>query len=85
VDNSRRASYQVVTPDLAGGAVGEGIAELTPRATDPHDDTVDALVRCTAGSPGSIPTGTSTAQGMVTDRRLVLTLAFGHVYGSVKG
>jgi len=39
-----RASYQVVAPDLTAWAVGEGFAELTPPAADPHDDTVEALV-----------------------------------------
>ena len=39
-----RASYQVVSPDLTAWAVGEGFAELTPPAADPHDDTVEALV-----------------------------------------
>ena len=39
-----RASYHVVAPDLRAWAVGEGFAELTPPAADPHDATVEALV-----------------------------------------
>ena len=39
-----RASFQVASPDLTAWAVGDGFAELTQPAADPHDDTVEALV-----------------------------------------
>ena len=40
-----RASYQVVAPDLRAWAVGEGFAQLTPPAADPHDATRQERIR----------------------------------------
>jgi PPOX class probable F420-dependent enzyme len=79
-----RASYQVVAPDLTAWAVGEGFAELTPPAADPHDDTVEALVdlyRRLAGEHADWP---EYRAAMVADRRVVLTLPFERVYGAVQ-
>ncbi len=50
-----RATYHVSRPDMRGYAVGEAVAELSPVAADPHDDTVEALVayyRAVSGAPG---------------------------------
>ena len=80
-----RASYQVVTPDLTAWAVGEGFAELTPPAADPHDDTVEALVDLyRAARRASTRTGPEYRAAMVADRRVVLTLAFERVYGAIR-
>ena len=57
-----RASYQVVSPDLTAWAVGEGFAELTPAAADPHDDTVEALVDLYRRLAGEPRTGRSTGR-----------------------
>jgi PPOX class probable F420-dependent enzyme len=80
-----RASYQVVSPDLASWAVGEGFAELTPPATDPHDGTVEALVDLYRRLAGEHPDWAEYRAAMVTDRRVVLTLPFEHVYGARRG
>ena len=80
-----RASYHVVAPDLSAWAVGEGFAELTPPAADPHDDTVEALVDLYRSLAGEHPDWAEYRAAMVTDRRVVLTLAFEHVYGAVRG
>ena len=56
-----RASYEVVSPDLSGWAVGEGIAELTPTAEDRTTRPRTPSSSCTAPSPASIPSGRSTA------------------------
>ena len=80
-----RASYQVVTPDLARWAVGEGFAELMPPAAGPHDPTVDALVALYRDLAGEHPDWAEYRAAMVADRRTVLTLAFEHVYGGAGG
>ena len=79
-----RASYQVVTPDLTAWAVGEGFAELTPPAADPHDDTVEALVGLYRRLVGEHPDWPEYRAAMVADRRVVLTLPFERVYGAVR-
>ena len=80
-----RASYQVVSSDLRGWAVGEGFAELTAPATDPHDDTVEALVALYRTLAGEHPDWAEYRAAMVADRRVVLTLPFEHVYGGIQG
>ena len=80
-----RASYEVVAPDLRAWAVGEGYAELTPPATDPHDATVEALVDLHRRLAGEHPDWAEYRAAMVADRRLVLTLTFDHVYGAIQG
>ena len=79
-----RASYQVVSPDLTAWAVGEGFAELTPPAADPHDDTVEALVDLYRRLAGEHPDWPEYRAAMVADRRVVLTLPFERVYGAVQ-
>ena len=80
-----RASYQVVSPDLTGWAVGEGYAELTAPAADPHDATVDALVDLYRTLAGEHPDWDGYRAAMVADRRVVLTIAFERVYGGIQG
>ncbi len=80
-----RASYQVVAPDLRAWAVGEGFAELTPPAADPHDATVEALVALYRSLAGEHPDWAQYRAAMVADRRVVLTLGFEHVYGGLGG
>ena len=80
-----RASYHVVAPDLSAWAVGDGFAELTPPAADPHDETVEALVDLYRRQAGEHPDWAEYRASMVADRRVVLTLAFEHVYGARRG
>ena len=80
-----RASYEVVSPDLRAWAVGEGFAELTAPAADPHDTTVEALVALYRTLAGEHPDWAEYRAAMVADRRLVLTLRFEHVYGGRGG
>jgi PPOX class probable F420-dependent enzyme len=76
-----RASYHVSRPDMRGYAVGEGLAELSPVAADPHDDTVEALVAYYRAVAGEHPDWDEYRAAMVADHRLVLTLRLQHVYG----
>jgi PPOX class probable F420-dependent enzyme len=79
-----RASYEVVSPDLRAWAVGEGVAQLTPPAAAPDDPTVEALVGLYRTLAGEHPNWTEYRAAMVTDRRVMLTLPFDHVYGGIQ-
>ncbi len=76
-----RASYVVTSPDLRAYAVGEGVAQLTPPAADPHDATVDGLVELYRALAGEHPDWAEYRDAMVTDQRVLLTLPLDHVYG----
>ncbi|MPQ98019.1 TIGR03618 family F420-dependent PPOX class oxidoreductase [Modestobacter sp. I12A-02628] len=78
-----RASLHVTSPDFWTWAVLESTAELTPVAADPHDDTVDQLVALYRSLSGEHPDWDAYRASMVTDRRLVVRLTAGHVYGQV--
>ncbi len=76
-----RASFMVTSPDLRSYAVGEGTAELTVPAADPHDATVDALVALYREIVGEHPDWDDYRAAMVADQRVLLTLRLDHVYG----
>jgi PPOX class probable F420-dependent enzyme len=76
-----RASYVVTTPDLRAYAVGEGMAQLTAPAADPHDATVDALVDYYRSAAGEHPDWDEYRAAMVTDQRVLLTLPLDAVTG----
>jgi len=76
-----RASYQVMTPDLRGYAVGEGIAELSPVASDPDDTTVEALISYYREVAGEHPNWNEYRTAMVEEGRLILSLRLEHIYG----
>ena len=76
-----RASYMVTSSDLRAYAVGEGTAQLTPAAADPHDATVDALIEVYRTIAGEHPDWDEYRAAMVADQRVVLTLSFDRIYG----
>lgn len=76
-----RASFYVTTPDMGAYLVAEGEAEVTPVAADGHDATVDELVEVYRAIAGEHPDWEEFRAAMVTDRRLVIRLGVGHVYG----
>ncbi|MFK0171895.1 PPOX class F420-dependent oxidoreductase [Streptomyces sp. NPDC090306] len=76
-----RASFHVTTPDRWAYTVVEGTADLTPVAADPHDGTVEELVRLYRDVQGEHPDWDDYRAAMVRDRRLVLRLPVEHVYG----
>lgn len=78
-----RVSYQVTRPDLSAYAVGEGTARLTATATDPHDDTVEALVAYYRDVRGEHPDWDDYRAAMVAEGRVLLSVVLDHVYGWV--
>ena len=80
-----RASYHVSTPDRRAYTVVEGTAELTPVAKDPHDDTVEELIRLYRDVLGEHPDWDDYRAAMVRDRRLVVRLKVDRAYGIPKG
>jgi hypothetical protein len=66
-------------------AVAEGTAELSPPAADPHDDTVEALIRLYRSIAGEHPDWDDYRRAMVTDRRVLMRLPISHVYGMPPG
>lgn len=76
-----RASYHVTSADRWAYTVAEGSADLTPVAADPHDDTVEELVRLYRDVNGEHPDWDDFRAAMVRDRRLVLRLRVERAYG----
>ncbi|MGP2439275.1 PPOX class F420-dependent oxidoreductase [Streptomyces sp. JW3] len=76
-----RASYHVTTGDRWAYAVAEGTADLSPVAADPHDDTVEELVRLYRDVLGEHPDWDDYRAAMIRDRRLVVRLRVDRVYG----
>lgn len=80
-----RASLLVSSDDGWSYAVAEGNAILTPPASSPQDDTVEALVALYRNIAGEHPDWDEYRRAMVTDRRVVLTLPISHLYGMPPG
>ncbi|MEV7862104.1 PPOX class F420-dependent oxidoreductase [Streptomyces hirsutus] len=76
-----RASYHVTTSDRWAYTVAEGTAELSPVAADPHDGTVEELIRLYRDVNGEHPDWDDYRAAMVRDRRLVLRLRVERAYG----
>ncbi|WP_129305632.1 PPOX class F420-dependent oxidoreductase [Streptomyces sp. L2] len=76
-----RASYHVTSADRWAYAVAEGTAELTPVAGDPHDETVEELIRLYRDVQGEHPDWDDYRAAMVRDRRLVVRLHVERAYG----
>jgi PPOX class probable F420-dependent enzyme len=80
-----RASILVSADDGWSYAVAEGIAELSPPAADPHDDTVEGLIALYRNIAGEHPDWDDYRRAMVTDRRVLMRLPISHVYGMPPG
>jgi PPOX class probable F420-dependent enzyme len=80
-----RASYHVSTPDRRAYTVVEGTADLSPVAKDPHDDTVEELIRLYRDVLGEHPDWDDYRAAMVRDRRLVVRLKVERAYGIPQG
>jgi uncharacterized protein len=80
-----RASILVSADDGWSYAVAEGVAELSPPAADPHDDTVEGLIALYRNIAGEHPDWDDYRRAMVTDRRVLMRLPISHVYGMPPG
>lgn len=80
-----RASLHVSAPDFWSYAVAEALAELSPPAADPQDQTVEDLVTLYRDIQGEHPDWQEYRQAMVTDQRVILRLAVSRVYGMTSG
>lgn len=76
-----RVSYHVTSDDRWRYTVVEGTADLTPVAQDPHDETVEELIRLYRDVQGEHPDWDDYRAAMVRDRRLVLRLRVERAYG----
>jgi PPOX class probable F420-dependent enzyme len=76
-----RASFHVTSSDRWAYTVAEGTADLSPVARDPHDETVEELVRLYRALQGEHPDWDDYRAAMIRDQRLVLRLPVEHVYG----
>jgi PPOX class probable F420-dependent enzyme len=76
-----RASIHVATGDMGAWAVGEGTAELSPVAAEPHDATVEELIEVYRDIQGEHPDWDDYRAAMVADRRLVVRLHVDRIYG----
>jgi PPOX class probable F420-dependent enzyme len=76
-----RVSFYVTVPGMWAYAVGEGAAELSLTAADPHDATVEELVEVYRAIQGEHPDWNEYRAAMVTDSRLVLRVRLDRVYG----
>ncbi|TLS45453.1 PPOX class F420-dependent oxidoreductase [Streptomyces montanus] len=76
-----RASYYVTSADRWSYTVVEGLADLSPVAQDPYDETVEELIRLYRDVQGEHPDWDDYRAAMVRDHRLVLRLRVDHAYG----
>lgn len=80
-----RASLLVSSDDGWSYAVAEGDAVLSPPAAAPDDSTVDSLVALYRAIAGEHPDWDEYRRAMVVDRRVLLRLPIGHLYGMPPG
>jgi PPOX class probable F420-dependent enzyme len=80
-----RASLLVSSDDGWSYAVAEGDAVLSPPAAAPDDATVESLVSLYRAISGEHPDWDEYRQAMVVDRRVLLRLPIGHLYGMPPG
>ena len=80
-----RASLHVSAPDFWSYVVAEGIAELSPVAADPQDQTVEDLIALYRDVQGEHPDWDDYRRAMVADQRVLLRIAVSRVYGMAGG
>jgi PPOX class probable F420-dependent enzyme len=76
-----RAAIEVTSADGWAWATAEGTVTLTGPGTDPHGPEVDALVDYYRAAAGEHPDWEEYRSVMVSDRRVLMTLAVERVYG----
>ena len=78
-----RVSLYVLGDNFWQYVVLEATAELSPVATDPHDDTVEQLIAYYRAGNGEHPDWDDYRATMVADSRLILTARPERAYGMV--
>jgi PPOX class probable F420-dependent enzyme len=76
-----RAALEVTSEDGWAWATAEGSVTLTGPGTDPHGPEVEALVDYYRAAAGEHPDWDEYRSVMVSDRRVLMTLAVDRVYG----
>ena len=76
-----RAALEVTSEDGWAWATAEGSVTLTGPGTDPHGPEVEALVDYYRAAAGEHPDWDEYRSVMVSDRRVLMTLAVERVYG----
>ncbi|GAB7184510.1 PPOX class F420-dependent oxidoreductase [Kitasatospora sp. Ki12] len=77
-----RVSLEVTGPDGRSWVTAEGVATLSGPGTDPDGPEVDALVEYYRRAAGEHPDWREYREVMVSDRRVLLSFAVDHVYGT---
>ncbi|GAA1254889.1 PPOX class F420-dependent oxidoreductase [Sphaerisporangium rubeum] len=80
-----RATLQVTAPDGRSWATAEGVAQLVGPGTDPQGPEVQALVDYYRSAAGEHPDWEEYRAVMVADRRVLMVMTVGHVYGARLG
>ncbi|MFF5718421.1 PPOX class F420-dependent oxidoreductase [Streptomyces buecherae] len=76
-----RAALEVTGPDGFAWATAEGTVTLTGPGSDPHGVEVEALVDYYRRAAGEHPDWEEYRSVMVSDRRVLMTMAVERVYG----
>ncbi len=76
-----RAALEVTSSDGWAWATAEGDVSLTGPGTDPHGPEVEALVDYYRGAAGEHPDWEEYRAVMVSDRRVLMALTVGRIYG----
>ena len=77
-----RAALEVTSPDGWSWATADGTATLIGPGTDPHGPEVEALVDYYRKAAGEHPDWDEYRSVMVSDRRVLMKLTVGKVYGA---
>ncbi|WP_432534978.1 PPOX class F420-dependent oxidoreductase [Kineococcus arenarius] len=85
LERDPRASLHVTSPDFWSWAVVEGDAELSAVAQHEDDEAVEELVDLYRALAGEHPDWDDYRSAMVRDRRRVVRLPVGRVYGQLPG
>ncbi|NAZ86145.1 PPOX class F420-dependent oxidoreductase [Kineococcus indalonis] len=85
LERDPRASLHVSAPDFWSWTVVEGDAELRPVAQREDDEAVEELVDLYRSLAGEHPDWDDYRAAMVRDRRRVVRLPVGRVYGQLPG
>ncbi|CCH31273.1 PPOX class F420-dependent oxidoreductase [Actinosynnema sp. NPDC047251] len=77
-----RTALEVTSANGRAWATAEGTARLSGPGTDPHGPEVEALVDYYRAAAGEHPDWDEYRSVMVSDRRVLITIAVEHVYGA---